>query len=58
MPYGNRCYCEKHYQQMKDWYELIKDKDIEIKQENAFDILQDTIFNKDDFIYLFRSTIQ
>lgn len=52
MPYGNRCYCEKHYQQMKDWYELIKDKDIEIKQENAFDILQDTIFNKDDFIYL------
>lgn len=52
MPYGNRCYCEKHYQQMKNWYELIKDKDIEIKQENAFDILQDTIFNKDDFIYL------
>ena len=52
MPYGNRCYCEKHYQQMKDWYELIKDKDIEIKQENAFDILQDTIFNNDDFIYL------
>ena len=52
MPYGNRCYCEKHYQQMKDWYELIKDKNIEIKQENAFDILQDTIFNKNDFIYL------
>jgi len=52
MPYGNRCYCEKHYQQMKDWYELIKDKNIEIRQQNAFDILQDTIFNKDDFIYL------
>lgn len=52
MPYGNRCYCEKHYNQIKEWYELIKDKDIEIKQENAFDILQNTIFNKDDFIYL------
>jgi DNA adenine methylase Dam len=52
MPYGNRCYCNKHYEQIKDWYNLIKNKNIEIKQEDAFDILQDTIFEKDDFIYL------
>ena len=52
MPYGNRCYCQKHHQQMKEWHELIKDKNIEIKQENAFDILQNTIFDKEDFIYL------
>ena len=56
MPYGNRCYCKKHYQQIKEWYNLIKDKNIEIHQENAFDILADIItnkkFNKDDFIYL------
>lgn len=52
MPYGNRCYCEKHYEQIKKWFNLLKNKDIKIKQENAFDILQDTMFDKDDFIYL------
>lgn len=52
MPYGNRCYCEKHYEQIKKWFNLVKNKDIKIKQENAFDILQDTMFDKDDFIYL------
>ena len=52
MPYGNRCYCKKHYYQIFQWCNLIKDKNIKISQKNAFDILQDTIFNKDDFIYL------
>ena len=52
MPYGNRCYCKKHYNQMKDWYNLIKDKNIKIEQKNAFEILYNTTFNKKDFIYL------
>ena len=56
MPYGNRCYTNKHYEQMKEWYELIKNKNIEIHNENAFDILSSNIvhkeFKKNDFIYL------
>ena len=52
MPYGNRCYCEKHKDQIKDWCNIVRNRDIEIKQENAFEILRDTIFNKNDFIYL------
>lgn len=52
MPYGNRCYCDKHYEQIKNWCDVIKNKNIWISQENAFDILQDTIFDKNDFIYL------
>lgn len=52
MPYGNRCYCDKHYEQIKDWCNVIKNKNIWISQENAFDILQNNIFDKNDFIYL------
>ena len=52
MPFGNQCYHEKNYENIKEWCALIKDKNIEVKQEDAFEILQDTIFNKDDFIYL------
>ena len=52
MPYGNQCYHEKNYDNIKEWCSNIKNKNIEVKQENAFDVLQDTIFNKNDFIYL------
>ena len=52
MPYGNRCYRKKHKDQIKDWCNVVRNRDIEIKQKDAFDILQDTIFDKDDFIYL------
>lgn len=52
MPYGNRCYTMKHYEQIEDWYNLLKNKTIEISSEDAFNILQDTIFNNNDFIYL------
>lgn len=52
MPYGNRCYCEKHYEQIKQWCSLVKHKDITIKQQDAFYILNNTNFEKDDFIYL------
>lgn len=52
MPYGNRCYCEKHYEQIKNWCNLLKNKDITICQEDAFKILNDTKFEKTDFIYL------
>lgn len=52
MPFGNQCYHEKNYENIKEWCALIKDKNIEVKQEDAFEILQDTIFDKNDFIYL------
>lgn len=52
MPFGNRCYCKKHKEQIDDWFNLIKNKNIVVSQKDAFDILQDTIFNHDDFIYL------
>lgn len=52
MPYGNRCYTSKHYEQIKDWCDLLKTKTIEISSKDAFDILQDTIFDNNDFIYL------
>ena len=52
MPFGNQCYHERNYDTIKEWCAFMKDNDIEVMQENAFDILQDTIFNKDDFIYL------
>ena len=52
MPFGNQCYHEKNYENIKEWCALIKDKNIEVRKEDAFEILQDTIFNKDDFIYL------
>lgn len=52
MPYGNQCYHKSHYDQIKDWYALIKDKNIEIKEEDAFDILNNADFKSSDFIYL------
>lgn len=52
MPFGNRCYCKKHKEQIDSWCNLIKNKNIVVSQKDAFDILQDTIFNHDDFIYL------
>lgn len=38
--FGNRCYCDKHYKELVEWHNLIKDKDITITQYNAFDILE------------------
>ena len=52
MPFGNQCYHEKNYENIKEWCDNIKDKNIEVTQEDAFEILQDTIFDKNDFIYL------
>ena len=52
MPFGNRCYCSKHYEQIKEWCDLISHKNIEIKNEDAFDVLNNTIFKPNDFIYL------
>ena len=52
MPYGNRCYCNKHYEIIKNWNEVIKNKNIIVKNENAFDILENEKFANNDFIYL------
>ncbi len=52
MPYGNRCYTVKHYQQINAWCDLLKTKRIQISNKDVFDILQYTIFDNNDFIYL------
>lgn len=52
MPFGNRCFCEKHKEQIHLWCRLLKTKDIEIRNENAFDILKSTKFKSGDFVYL------
>ena len=52
MPFGNQCYHKKNYDNIKEWCDLIKDKSIEVRQEDAFNILRDSVFNKDDFIYV------
>lgn len=38
--FGNRCYCDKHYNEMVDWYNLIKDKFIIVSNDDAFKILE------------------
>lgn len=52
MPYGNRCYTEKHYDQIKEWCDIVKNKRIHISQKDAFEILDNNSFQKEDFIYL------
>ena len=52
MPYGNRCYTSQHKQIIDKWCNKIKTKNILINQKNAFDILENTNFNQEDFIYL------
>lgn len=52
MPYGNRCFCQKHEKNIIEWKDVLKSKNIETHNVNAFDILQEIMFNKDDFIYL------
>ena len=52
MPFGNRCFLEEHKDKIKNACEILKNKNIKFKNENAFDILNETKFEKDDFIYL------
>lgn len=52
MPYGIRCFKKSNEMWIKSWYECIKGKNIVILNEDAFDILENTEFTKDDFVYL------
>ena len=52
MPYGNQCYCDKHYEIIKEWCEALKNKNIIISDKSAFDILENENFESEDFIYL------
>lgn len=52
MPFGNRCFLEEHKDKIKIACNTLKNKNIIFKNENAFDILENTYFNKNDFIYL------
>lgn len=51
MPYGNRCYTSEHKKIIDLWCNTIKNKNIIISNKDAFDILENTEFTKDDFIY-------
>ena len=52
MPYGNRCFCKFHADMIKVWCDYVHKRNIKICNENAFDILKETNFNENDFIYL------
>ena len=53
MPFGNRCFLEKNKEQIKKTNEILNKKNIEIKNEDAFEILKSiTKENKNMFIYL------
>ena len=53
MPFGNRCLLDIHKVQIKQCCDVIKNKNIEIENKNAFDILsQITEYNDKMFIYL------
>lgn len=52
MPYGNRCFAEKHKVLIKTWCDKIKEKQFTILNEDAFNILEKTPFGGGDFIYL------
>lgn len=52
MPFGNRCFLEEHKNKIIDACDILKKQNIIFKNKNAFDILQNTEFKKDDFIYL------
>ena len=52
MPFGNRCYLDEHKYKIINACNVLQKKNIIFKNKNAFDILQQTTFNKGDFIYL------
>lgn len=52
MPFGNRCFLEKHKEKIKNACITLKNKNIICENKNAFEILQNNIFKKNDFIYL------
>lgn len=51
MPYGDRCFHKNYEYQIKAWCNLIKNKNIVVKNSDAFLMLQNTNFNTCDFIY-------
>lgn len=52
MPFGNRCFCIKHTEQIKEWYELIHKKHVTLYNRDAFELLSNTNFSQNDFVYL------
>jgi len=52
MPYGNRCYSnKKHKQKIKNACNLFKRKNIHFLDKDAFDLLNKTTFQENDFVY-------
>ena len=53
MPFGNRCLLDIHKVQIKQCCDVIKTKNIQIENKNAFDVLSEiTEYNNKMFIYL------
>ena len=52
MPFGFRSYTVKYDKRITDACDVLNNKNIIFKNEDAFDMLENTVFNKNDFIYL------
>ena len=52
MPYGNRCFCEKHKEQIIEWCDMLKHKNIVACCNDYKDILKSDNLGKNDFVYV------
>ena len=52
MPYGNRCFCEKHKEQIIDWCDMLEHKNIIAFCSDYKNVLEQYMPNKNDFVYV------
>ena len=52
MPYGNRCFCEKHKEQIIDWCDMLEHKNIIPFCNDYKDILKSDNLGENDFVYV------
>ena len=52
MPYGNRCFCQKHKEQMIEWCDMLKHKNIAVCCNDYKDILKSDNLGENDFVYV------
>lgn len=52
MPYGNRCFCQKHKKQIIEWCNMLKHKNIVACCDDYKDILKSDNLGENDFVYV------
>lgn len=52
MPYGNRCFCQKHKEQIIEWCNMLKHKNIVACCNDYKDILKSDNLGENDFVYV------